>query len=158
MDTSPRYDMLFTRRHWRAFALGTLGATGALLLTVSQPLHAQTTASVEKTGSSGLEEVVVTATYREEKLQDTPIAISVLSGDEIQQREFNDSYEIGYTVPNVSLRPAQAAFGNTMTAFIRGVGQYDFDHSRWARKWICWTRIALKYCAVPRARCLDAVR
>ena len=26
-----------------------------------------------------------------------------------------------------SFRPAQAAFGNTMTAFIRGIGQYDFD-------------------------------
>src|SRR5690606_26193227 len=29
--------------------------------------------------------------------------------------------------PNASLRPAQAAFGNTMTAFIRGIGQNDFD-------------------------------
>ena len=30
-------------------------------------------------------------------------------------------------VPNASFRPAQAAFGNTMTAFVRGIGQYDFD-------------------------------
>ena len=35
--------------------------------------------------------------------------------------------EVAYTVPNASFRPAQAAFGNTMTAFIRGIGQYDFD-------------------------------
>ena len=47
----------------------------------------------------------------------------------IQQRSFTQSYEIGYTVPNVSLRPAQAAFGNTMTAYIRGVGQNDFDQA-----------------------------
>src|SRR5690606_30259525 len=32
-----------------------------------------------------------------------------------------------YMIPNASLRPAQAAFGNTMTAFIRGIGQNDFD-------------------------------
>jgi iron complex outermembrane recepter protein len=135
MDTSPRYDMLFTRRRWPARLLQALAAATAFLivLAIPPPLRAQQTAQppvgVEKTGSISLEEVVVTATYREEKLQDTPIAISVLSGDEIQQREFNDSYEVGYTVPNVSLRPAQAAFGNTMTAFIRGVGQYDFDQA-----------------------------
>ncbi len=46
-----------------------------------------------------------------------------------QERGFTDSYEIGYTVPNASFRPAQAAYGNTMTAYIRGVGQYDFDQA-----------------------------
>ena len=29
-------------------------------------------------------------------------------------------------MPNASLRPAQAAFGASMTAYIRGIGQYDF--------------------------------
>ena len=76
---------------------------------------------------AGLEEIVVTARYREEKLQETPIAITALSAEDIEVRAFTSSYEIGYTVPNTSLRPAQAAFGNTMTAFIRGVGQNDFD-------------------------------
>ncbi|TLY65408.1 MAG: TonB-dependent receptor, partial [Gammaproteobacteria bacterium] len=77
--------------------------------------------------STQLAEVVVTAEYREEKLQDTPIAISAITAQDIEQRSFSDSFEVGYTVPNASFRPAQAAFGNTMTAFIRGVGQYDFD-------------------------------
>jgi iron complex outermembrane receptor protein len=36
---------------------------------------------------------------------------------------------VGYTVPNASFRPAQAAYGNTMTAYIRGIGQYDFDQA-----------------------------
>jgi iron complex outermembrane receptor protein len=73
-----------------------------------------------------LEEVIVTARYREENLQETPIAISAVSGEEIAARALTASYEIGYTVPNASLRPAQAAFGNTMSAYIRGIGQYDF--------------------------------
>src|SRR5438874_8890905 len=77
--------------------------------------------------STQLAEVVVTAEYREEKLQDTPIAITAITAHDIDQRSFSDSFEVGYTVPNASFRPAQAAFGNTMTAFIRGVGQYDFD-------------------------------
>jgi iron complex outermembrane receptor protein len=74
-----------------------------------------------------IEEVVVTARYREESLQDTPLAITAMNAQELEIRGFQSSYEIGYTVPNASFRPAQAAFGNTMSAFIRGVGQYDFD-------------------------------
>jgi len=74
-----------------------------------------------------LEEVIVTARFREEKLQDTPIAITAMSAGEIQARGFTNSYEVAYTVPNASFRPAQAAYGNTMTAYIRGIGQYDFD-------------------------------
>lgn len=74
-----------------------------------------------------LEEVIVTARYREERLQDTPIAITAITVEDIEQRSFDSSYEVGYMVPNASLRPAQAAFGNTMTAYIRGIGQNDFD-------------------------------
>src|SRR5690606_13280108 len=74
-----------------------------------------------------LEEIVVTARYREEPLQQTPIAIAAVTAQDIEVRGFADAYEIGYMVPNASLRPAQAAFGSTMTAFIRGIGQNDFD-------------------------------
>lgn len=73
-----------------------------------------------------LEEIVVTARYREERLQETPIAITAISAADIQVRGFDNAYEVAYVVPNASLRPAQAAFGNTMSAFIRGIGQYDF--------------------------------
>jgi iron complex outermembrane receptor protein len=73
-----------------------------------------------------LEEVIVTARFRTEPLQETPIAITAVSAVEIEQRGFTSAYEVGLAVPNTSLRPAQAAFGNTMSAFIRGIGQYDF--------------------------------
>ena len=36
------------------------------------------------------------------------------------------AYEVAYTVPNARLRPTQAAFGASMSAYIRGIGQYDF--------------------------------
>jgi iron complex outermembrane recepter protein len=73
-----------------------------------------------------LEEVIVTARFRQELLQETPIAITAVSDVEIEQRGFTSAYEIGLAVPNTSLRPTQAAFGNTMSAYIRGIGQYDF--------------------------------
>jgi iron complex outermembrane receptor protein len=74
-----------------------------------------------------LDEIIVTSRFREENIQQTPIAITAITGEELEIRAFAAAYEIGYTVPNASLRPAQAAFGNTMTAFIRGIGQYDFN-------------------------------
>jgi iron complex outermembrane receptor protein len=69
---------------------------------------------------------VVTARFKEEKLQETPIAITAVTGEELQSRGFQNAYEIAYSVPNASLRPAQAAFGASMSAYIRGIGQYDF--------------------------------
>ena len=74
-----------------------------------------------------LEEVIVTAQYREESLQETPIAITAITAEDLEARAVTSAYEVAYTVPNASFRPAQAAFGNTMTAFVRGIGQNDFD-------------------------------
>jgi iron complex outermembrane recepter protein len=74
-----------------------------------------------------LEEIIVTARYREERLQEIPIAITAINAEELEMRAFTLASDVAYSVPNASFRPAQAAFGNTMTAFIRGIGQYDFD-------------------------------
>jgi iron complex outermembrane receptor protein len=76
--------------------------------------------------ASGLDEIIVTARFREESLQETPIAITAISADEIAAQGITNASEIAYDVPNASFRPAGAAFGNTMTAYIRGIGQYDF--------------------------------
>ena len=106
--------------------LTTAFAVSALALLSSTAL-AQEAATTTASNTGGLQEVVVTARYREENLQQTPIAISAITADDIQQRGFTSASDIGYEVPNASFRPAQQAFGNTMTAFIRGVGQYDFN-------------------------------
>ncbi|HEV7443851.1 MAG TPA: TonB-dependent receptor plug domain-containing protein, partial [Steroidobacteraceae bacterium] len=103
-----------------AFAVSALALVSLVALAEDAP-----TAPASNTG--GLQEVVVTARYREENLQQTPIAISAITAEDIQQRGFTSTADIGYDVPNASLRPTQAAFGNTMSAYIRGVGQYDFN-------------------------------
>lgn len=76
---------------------------------------------------NALEEVVVTARYREENLQVAPLAITAITAEEIEARSFASSSDIALSIPNASFRPAQAAFGNTMSAYIRGIGQNDFD-------------------------------
>ncbi len=73
-----------------------------------------------------LEEIVVTATFRETRLQDTPIAITAISGDMLEQRSQLRIPEIAAQAPNVTMTQAGAFGGNSLTAFIRGVGQVDF--------------------------------
>src|SRR6185503_8112188 len=98
-------------------------AAGVITLLGTSPATAQQAAEE----SAGLQEVVVTARYREENLQQTPIAITAITAEDIQVRGFSNASDIAYTVPNASFRPAQQAYGNTMTAYIRGVGQNDFN-------------------------------
>src|SRR4030095_6197578 len=99
-----------------ALALAVAAACG----TGSLPAFAQ------EQETSGLDEIIVTARFREEKLQETPIAITAITADELESRAMQSAYEVAYTVPTPYLRPPQAAFGASMSPYIRGIGQYDF--------------------------------
>ena len=55
--------------------------------------------------SSTLEEVVVTATRREESAQDVPVALTALSGKDLEEANVVDITDIGFMAPNVQLQP-----------------------------------------------------
>ena len=76
-----------------------------------------------------LEEIIVTATFRETNVQDTPIAITAVNAAMLEARSQTNLAQITAQTPNVSLRPAGSAFGNALVAFIRGIGQTDFNPS-----------------------------
>ena len=78
-------------------------------------------------GNAGIEEVVVTAQFREEKLQDTPIAITAVTAETLEARNQTSLAAVAAQAPNVNLRETGGAFGPGMSAQIRGVGQADFD-------------------------------
>lgn len=76
-----------------------------------------------------LETVIVTAEFREADVQDTPIAITAVNASMLEARSQTNIAEITAQAPNVSLRPAGSSFGNALVAFIRGIGQTDFNPS-----------------------------
>jgi iron complex outermembrane receptor protein len=76
-------------------------------------------------GGSGLEEVVVSAQFREEKLQSTPIAISAFTAENMEARGIDNVTDLDAFVPNAVIQPLGAGWGATMAAFIRGVGLGD---------------------------------
>ncbi|MEJ0027095.1 MAG: TonB-dependent receptor [Rhizomicrobium sp.] len=75
--------------------------------------------------SGGIETITVTAQYTEQNIQATPLAISAVTGDDLERRGINDLSQLGTSIPGLSLTKAPAAFGNGVQTYIRGVGQYD---------------------------------
>jgi len=72
-----------------------------------------------------LEEVVVTAQFRAQRLQDTPIAISAISADTLASRSAGDIAAAANAAPNVNISKGALGFGQTAAVFIRGIGQSD---------------------------------
>lgn len=79
-------------------------------------------------GSRSLEEVVVTAQKRAESLQDVPIAISVVTGEDMASAGIQKMENLAPTIPNLHI---SEGFG-TDQMFIRGIGsgvQFGFEQS-----------------------------
>lgn len=75
-----------------------------------------------------LQEITVTARRTEESLQSTPIAITAVSGAELEERGATRIDAVGDFAPNVNFSFGGTSSGSTSAAvmFIRGVGQNDF--------------------------------
>ena len=101
-------------------------ASTALALLSAAPVAAQT--QTDDTASSRLDEIIVTARRVEESLQDTPIAVTVTSGADLEKGDISRITGITETAPNVNFSFAGTSSGSDSAAvvFIRGVGQNDF--------------------------------
>ena len=71
-----------------------------------------------------MDEIVVTALKRDSSLQDAPVAISVLGGDELRDRGVSDFTDLINILPGISIN---SAFGGPENSFItiRGIGGAD---------------------------------
>ena len=68
-----------------------------------------------------LEEVVVTARKREESLQETPVAVSAFSGENLTELGVNNIADLTRVVPNVDMYGGNGTTG-AGNAYIRGIG------------------------------------
>ena len=88
-----------------------------VLVAVSGTLHAAV-----------LEEVVVTAQKREQRLQDVGISVTVFSGDQLKEFGFINSIDLVAQTPGLEV--SGAGGGSTNQFSIRGVTQNDFAASQ----------------------------
>ncbi|HVQ14962.1 MAG TPA: TonB-dependent receptor, partial [Vicinamibacterales bacterium] len=107
--------------------------TKKLALAISQALAAAGAAAItsqtyaQEQEAQGLEEIIVTARKVEENLQQTPIAITALSGNELQDRQIFSTDVLDQVVPNLQFANNAPLAGNNSSSqvFIRGIGQTD---------------------------------
>src|SRR5207244_8486716 len=97
-----------------------------LALAQATPAPSSATASED---IPALEEVTVTAQFRKQAAQDTPIAITAVDAKTLAARGQIMINEVAAQAPNVTLEPAPGSFGPALQAFIRGVGQADFNYA-----------------------------
>lgn len=108
-----------------AVALTTL----VLVAPVSQgqtenPQNASPSSSAEPS-SPGLEEIIVTAQKREERLQDVPLAVTAISAAMLENQQINDSTGLVKAVPSLTFQAGNNPSNNSFR--IRGVGTALFS-------------------------------
>lgn len=89
---------------------------------------AQTGEQAEAASPGGVsQEIIVTARRRAESLQDTPVAITALSAETLENRQIQQTQDLERVTPSLQFKPAGQLSGNSASAvvFIRGVGQVD---------------------------------
>jgi iron complex outermembrane recepter protein len=105
-------------------ALALSASTSVYAQQADAPKDAAAQAAEDVTGN---DDIVVTAQFRSQKLQDTPIAITAVNAEMLEARGQTDVSQIAAQAPNVVLRPQPQNGGSGLIAFIRGVGQTDFN-------------------------------
>lgn len=109
---------------------GTVLASG---LSISQAYakgagaQAYTAPNTDNQADRGTDEIVVTAQFREQNLQRTPLAITALSSAILDARGQTSISAVADQAPSVTLKPQGATFGPSLVASIRGIGQLDFN-------------------------------
>ncbi len=88
------------------------------------PLCVATPVFAQSDEPAAAEEIIVSARRRDENLQDVPIAVSAFSADQLDQIGASDITDIQDVTPNVTLEATRST-NNTLSAFVRGVGQQD---------------------------------
>jgi iron complex outermembrane receptor protein len=81
------------------------------------------------TALAQLEEIIVTAEFREANVQETPIAITAVNAAMLESRGQTNIVDVANQAPNVTMTPAGQSAGSAMVTFIRGVGQSDFNYA-----------------------------
>lgn len=100
----------------------TLFVRHALAIAVAATAFSSTNAT-----GQALEEIIVTAQFTETNLQSTPIAITALTANELDARSFTNIADVAKIAPNVAFEKSASGYGNAVSAYIRGIGQYDFQ-------------------------------
>jgi iron complex outermembrane recepter protein len=107
------------RAECRGINVGSLFALALAGTTV--PLHAQVQADgagQPESTDTGLQDIVVTAQKRSQRLQDVPVAVSAMDGTALQNANINSASDLGRIVPSLNVFTTTGS----VQPFLRGIG------------------------------------
>ncbi|GAB4523034.1 MAG: TonB-dependent receptor [Amphiplicatus sp.] len=102
----------------RSLLLSASSLTAAAIALPTAPAFAQ-----NEDAARG-DEIIVSARRRDESLKDVPLAVTAVSGEQLEQVGAQDITYLTQSIPNTTLKVSRGT-NSTLTAFIRGVGQQD---------------------------------
>ena len=106
-----------------AAAAITVAVTGFL---GAQPTIAASGGAADEPGPDNqLQEVIVTAQFRKQSAQTAPLAITAVSGQQLDERSIASVTDLNGVAPNVNITAGTATNGPVAQIFIRGIGQSD---------------------------------
>jgi iron complex outermembrane recepter protein len=111
---------------WRAAGAMFVGALSSLDIGLARAQE-QAPAEVSQGPTAELSEIVVTARYRAESLQTTPISISALNSADLEARGITDVTGLTGSTPSTTLVKEGSTGGNTLVAYVRGLGQANYS-------------------------------
>ena len=104
------------------FMRASLFASAAIMIGVSLPAMAQDAPADDESANA---EIIVTAQKREERLQDIPLAVSVIGGDAVANNGGITLENAQYLVPSLNFRKSGTSLNQAL--FLRGVGTINFS-------------------------------
>ena len=91
----------------------------------AQATNPDTAASTD-TSQAG-NEIIVTAQFRAQNVQNTPLAITAVNAQTMEAKSQTNLAQVADSAPNVTLKPQGASFGPSIAVSIRGIGGADFN-------------------------------
>ena len=99
-----------------------LSSATILTAAATQPAMAQDNPGIQTRGALG--EIVVTARKREESLQDTPLAITAVSSEVLEERGIENFVDISKITPNLKVHDTPGGLG-AVAIYLRGISYGD---------------------------------
>jgi iron complex outermembrane receptor protein len=104
---------------------GYLSAASMMALAVAGPIAvAQAQPSETQARQSGLEEIVVTAQRREERVQEIPLAVSAFSAMELEAAQIKDTKDLVRFTPSLT-GGLNTGTGGAVSYYMRGIGSTE---------------------------------
>lgn len=108
--------------------IGILLCGSAVALAMGTPALAQEAAS-DGASERDDQSIIVTATRREQTLQEVPISVAVVSGDQIEKQGILLFDDVQDNVPNLQIDRTNGNFAITMRGLGAGTGNLSFEQS-----------------------------